>query len=397
MQIETGFLPGRDTWNLPNYGSFISPYGFCNGIAMTEVWYFGKEKPITGDPLWQEEYDNGLVDGKGTEGFWQDDKWAIQLCSVTNSLTPGADFGRYIDIFSNRKLTIDRRNMLCTMFALQVTKQPQLLHLFDTQKNKGHAVVCYGYKRDKGDRLFVVDPNFPDRQDLYIEYDDERHKFIPYLGAPSIIELAQGNTDVYDQIGYAGGFSWYDSRGTLQQAWRNYTSVGFDDQFPSYEFKVTEVDLDGNVLGGGYLDVMGGYRTKEELVKISIAECEYRGTNVIDVGARLKVFRFDDLETPVLDSRDILSTRVELKPGENLLGLLVEAKTSKTDDQYWWVGFEWVTFYYDYVEETAPPATIDERCMTEWDCARGVSNKRCYDECWRCVDGKPVQVECTKK
>jgi hypothetical protein len=78
--IDTGFRPGIDDWEFPNWGSYIAPDGHCAGQTLTAMWYFctqpdGKDLTLYG------RYDNN-GNKPATPDLWQDDSLGYRLSSV---------------------------------------------------------------------------------------------------------------------------------------------------------------------------------------------------------------------------------------------------------------------------------------------------------------------------
>ncbi|MHB1317618.1 MAG: hypothetical protein ACYCYF_03260, partial [Anaerolineae bacterium] len=80
VTVDTGFRPGVDTWQFQNQGAYVSPRGICWGMSVSSLYYYLREKPITGLPLW------GQFDAAGgvarTADYWPDDDWGLKVASA---------------------------------------------------------------------------------------------------------------------------------------------------------------------------------------------------------------------------------------------------------------------------------------------------------------------------
>ena len=79
--IGTGFHPGEDDFQTPNYGSYLAPGGHCGGQALAMMWYFEERRSKGALQLW------GLHDANGrggTLGLWEDDSNVYRLASTVH-------------------------------------------------------------------------------------------------------------------------------------------------------------------------------------------------------------------------------------------------------------------------------------------------------------------------
>jgi len=81
--IDSGFRPGIDDWQFPNYGSYITTNGNCEGQSLSAMWYYYNQ-PDGKDLCLYGRYDNN-GNQPATPSFWQDDSLAIRFCSVIQS------------------------------------------------------------------------------------------------------------------------------------------------------------------------------------------------------------------------------------------------------------------------------------------------------------------------
>ncbi|MCX6551925.1 MAG: hypothetical protein NTY02_13175 [Acidobacteria bacterium] len=85
-KVSSGFLPGRDDWQMINYGSVVAPGGHCAGQSLSSMWYYC-EKKLKGAPSLYGQYDHNAPGFKEhpsskTPGFWEDDSLGVRLAST---------------------------------------------------------------------------------------------------------------------------------------------------------------------------------------------------------------------------------------------------------------------------------------------------------------------------
>ena len=325
VDVDTHFevKENGDSWNLPNKGSYVAPGGYCNGLALTSLYYYLYEKKITDDPLWQDEYENDSWSQLETPGFWEDDKSAIQLCSETNSLTltdKGSDLKSRLIDFLIRKCDMEEieSNMdaiyyYMFAFSLHITQQPQMMTVYESKSKEhlAHAIVCIG---KKDNILYVYDPNYPTDSDRSIEYYSSMHFFETYKQSNSRI--------IFDGMLYSGFTSLYDID-RLRKLWDEYESGDLDKYFPDYYISIFEK---GDEQNSYILDTLNGCTTNSNELAF-----------VLDPNFNGQLTVFDEkLHLRYVSGGD---TYIELDPGEHIFGFLVE---KEYDGKLWWAGFDWV-------------------------------------------------------
>lgn len=378
----SAYLPGRDTWNIPNTGSIAAPGGFCRGMALSSAWYFVYQKRSSGEGLWKPEYENGLDASKKTPDFWQDDIWAVQLCSLVQNLPQTVDAGAIKDAWRAKltKASFALNAFYDTAFALAANPgRPVLLGLYrDTQGASGHTLVCYGIKDHA---LKVADPNFSTMTDGTIEYRDgflQKYETYDDLGAfvakmPTLYQITyfDGLTSFYDLrelqrlwLAYEAG-TLEDYKSTREGAKAAGTSAAQDSPFPEYTVEISEQDEKGTDLGTRDLDLEHGTQVGGRFVSFHLR----------DLDGELTVFRFGDLDSPIFNER------IELQPGENLIGLYVEKRDGQ---RLWWAGFDWVTI-------RVPPENPEPNPLNYTRCRLGFTLAGVVWEKWH--DGKSPGTE----
>ena len=153
----SGFQIGVDNWEFINYGDYISPGGDCEGMTISEMYYY-YFIASGGRPHLYHHFDVSLanpwdnVQGIRFAGSVQED---YGMATVNQML-------QLINVGSTKGGGVDPSTLTATWVALtlQLTHQPVLLTLQGA--GLGHAVVAYattvtGVETD----VSFADPNFP--------------------------------------------------------------------------------------------------------------------------------------------------------------------------------------------------------------------------------------------
>ena len=154
----TGFQVGVDNWEFINNGDYVSPGGDCEGMSVTEMYYYYFKAPGGGPRLYHHfdislanPYDN--VQGIRFAGSVQGDynaNWAAGVNQVAQLIRSGVANG-----VSPATLT-----STWILMTLQVTHQPVLMGLWGSPG--GHAVVAYAATSTSTETdVSFADPNFP--------------------------------------------------------------------------------------------------------------------------------------------------------------------------------------------------------------------------------------------
>jgi len=381
LEIETDFKPGRDSWNLENIGSYVSPGGYCHGMTLTALYYkdwhwLSQPYRAPTEYLWKNDNDNGLGSGMETPDFWRDDKWAIQLCSVANSmkmtnegLRLTLEYASQVEsLMPDTKITFAAQEFYNIAFALWLSTSAQLVSVRSTSLDyAGHALICYGIDNNV---LRIADPNYPDNAELKIVYDNSKAKFQNYSG---------GGYN-FDIVIFSGSTTFYDWQ-KLDSLWEQFDRQDLGEYFPEYGILVTEYDSDGNEGESFEFRPTEGLTTSAKYLQFRI---------YAPFDSRANIYRFEDLDN------SLSPDRVELDPGDNLLGIYVE---SLVEGLWWWAGFDWVNITFTDEEEPNTGIDVYECSHIESlrnNCRRGIYYTKCPDgTCWKCVDGEPVRVDCS--
>ena len=191
--VDSGFRPGTDDWQFPNYGSYIAPNGHCEGQSVTAIWYFEKARDTGGSPL------HGLFDDNGSEAtptLWEDDSDAYRFASAVQSEAI-SDIASY-NHFKTMRTMNGAVAYSSLRAAIATTGLPQLVAIFDAAGGHGHAIVAY---RVTPTRIFVADPNYPGRLRT-IKYDAATGKLGPYSSGDNAGSIAAAGSTSYVQFAY---------------------------------------------------------------------------------------------------------------------------------------------------------------------------------------------------
>ncbi len=186
---DSGFRPGRDDWQFPNYGTFVEP-GFCFGATASELWYYTERRVSDGPGLY------GLYDNDGgtrTPDFWEDDAKGIKLAEMVQS-----DYDRHAAAGASALFASTIEASPAATFDafrgwLALTRAPQLAFV-TAATGEGHAMLVY---RANATRLLVADPNDPARLH-WITFDPASATFAPYMAGTR----ADGTPLAYNRVAF---------------------------------------------------------------------------------------------------------------------------------------------------------------------------------------------------
>jgi hypothetical protein len=192
-EIDTGFSPGTDDFQMKNYGAYLSPNGQCAGQSIAALYYFNNIKSHSElrvsqqIPLWG-RFDNErhITGAEITPELYWDDASALRLSStlqyhlnnrwVDDSLiridSPEHALFTYQDFIAKD----DELTFLAFTYAMQVTRQPQFIYIAQSPnlvkpgaKPAAHAMIAYKISDNK---IYVADPNFPGNSNKFVELDE---------------------------------------------------------------------------------------------------------------------------------------------------------------------------------------------------------------------------------
>ena len=321
--IDSGFQPGIDDWQLPNYGSYIAPGGQCEGQSLTALWYYCTRPDGPQAHLYNRYDNNG--NQPATPALWQDDSLGYRFCSVIQEETRfGADIAvgdaRLSNFWNNlgghswdkvQRKWISGPNGIgdeaaynLFSYTIRATGEPQEV-VMRSNAGGGHAMIVY---KVVGNALYVADPNYHGNTDRRINYCSDNSTFTPYNSGANRKEIDAGHGKAYERIIYSAKSAivpW----DKIAQRWselKNKT-IG-NDKFPAYELQYEDDKGDWQELKDGYVSP-----TKMIAIEPAPGICD--------------IFR-DGSNLPM----DALA--IELKPGNNLLGIYVQALDDNGNYRY---------------------------------------------------------------
>ncbi len=195
--LTSGFTPGVDDWEFPNYGSYVSSGGHCAGQAMTAMWYFF-EKRLKGEPALYGRFDD-FTDPAKPDALWGDNPRGYRFAST---IQEDIDFGNWMVKSLPAQSWVPSLTYYSFIYAMLITGEPQFVGIRNSTTWAGHAMVVYKVTPATG-TLYIADPNYPGNRDpstgspttRTIEYQNGRLK--PYSSA-----LFSGPASTFDLIGY---------------------------------------------------------------------------------------------------------------------------------------------------------------------------------------------------
>jgi len=351
--VDTGFRPGTDDFQMPNYGSYAKPDGHCAGQSIAAIFYYlfrgriGWDKPL-----------HGLFDNNGHEStplLWQDDSLAIRLCSaVQHEREAFTGASGNID-WQRAAGKDDEATYYAFAYAMQLTGNPQFMRIESSKKRSAHAIIAWSVTRDGID---VADPNFPGESRRILFERAPRKAFKPYSSGADAGEISQGKA-IYDRIGYLGLFALIN-RERVRNLWmmlKEGRDPGNHIFIPDIELvAATGRDADGRIIKKTLKD--GLEVSLQDMLKVNP---DGRGklmiTNPLDYDARL-VFYLKDKSIVTFDNlseNKNIWAPVQLERGKNDLGVLYLRIPPGLDK------YEYVNFKRYMVNFIAPGLKVEPR------------------------------------
>lgn len=314
--LLSGFRPGVDDWEFPNDGSVIAPDGHSMGQCQSAYWYYiSKKRGERAQPLY------GLYDNNGgakTPGLWQDDSYGYRLAS---RLQVEKDWKGFNKVFYNAN-TKDKEVWLDIANCIYETRFPALLTVFPDEDSFSGGLTLLAY-RIEGDRVYVVDPNFPGAANRYVKYKDGW--FDAYVSGPTASNATLKPT-IYSVVRRSCSIAVYD-KALMDRLWLEFQEgiIGWD-KFPAYGLQVYDENKKENV------DLSSSYQASWEKLQILAYEDAKNkrgalGVHVWRDGAWLEKGSDD---------------KILLKEGANKLGVLITG--GGVSDYY--LDFRWVEVEY---------------------------------------------------
>jgi hypothetical protein len=314
---ESGFRPGFDDWQFPNYGSYLEPGGHCAGQSLTAIWYYFNKFLEGKKQLY------GLYDNNGNEKtpvIWQDDTLTYRLASVVQNDIQWNNLAyKYMQSVTGK--WSDEEQVNAFAYSILATGQPQLVGVFNA--NGGHAMIVYKVTKDG---LAVADPNYPGSLDRVIKFANG--KLGPYNSGANAEAIKAGNGTDYDRITYISNHCLVDwSKIASRWTEMEQKTIG-NDKFPEYE--LLSVDSDGTVH-----KLQDGFTTDENTITVEATKGLLTG--IYQNGS----WQPGNSKDPVMDT----TCKADLQKGPNKLGIWVCSSIANTNEMTWF-DFKWVTVNY---------------------------------------------------
>jgi hypothetical protein len=298
--VDSGFRPGVDDWQFPNYGSYAAPKGQCEGQTDSEIWYYEYQRQGAGASPLHGVYDNNGAPDK-TPTFWQDDSDGYRFVASiqADALSNPAVFSKFGKLNRNGTLTY---NLLKA--AIGLTGEPQELDITDAAGGSFHAIVVY---RVSPTRVYVADPNYPARLRT-IPYDAASGVLGPYSSGDSAGSIASAGTVSYTRFAYVPAQA-AASADNIAAHWAEFeANKAGDAVFPAYSLEVmTGKDAEGNEI---WKPLDKTYETSEDQIQVRmVVPAGGSGTMQAYLGTTVQPGSWGTEQT------------VDLKDGVNDLGL----------------------------------------------------------------------------
>ncbi|MCK9355830.1 MAG: hypothetical protein M0R22_01595 [Dehalococcoidia bacterium] len=325
--IDSGFRPGADDWQFPNYGSYIAPDGHCVGQSLTALYYYCERPDGPDSFLW------GLYDNNGNEpatpAFDADDSYGFRLASTVNQDIDWSSFQNQF-LYQLRGAS-DAHTFKAFAYAMKLTGEPQEVGIYCGADGSGHDMIVYRVDT-KG--LSIADPNFPGNTERRIEYANG--KFSPYNSGTNAAEIAAGNGRTFETIQYCAKTATVDWN-KIAQRWSEFKdgTIG-DDRFPDYSVQVQPSP-------GVVQDLEDGYVSPTRDMPLFL---------VRQFPANWRLY-LNGVETPLAPDGTI-----RLADGNNRLGVLVIGDVANNPQQPNWQYIDFKYFNVVYGEEEPAPSDI---------------------------------------
>lgn len=303
--LDTGFKPGVDDWQFPNYGSVLHPGGHCAGQSISAMWYFCEKRMDGEDPLYG-RYDHNGADPKSPD-IWQDDVWGYKFAStVQGKIEWDSRIVRLMRAFSSID---DKLTWRAITYSMLLTGEPQYISIRNDRG--GHALAVY---KVEGDLLYVADPNYPGNEERAIKFAND--SFSPYNSGPDADNLGVQ----YPTIHYLAKSAMLDWESIGR--WWDQIVAGNDD-FPRYRLTIVE--------DGKEQRLTEDFRTEAEEIDIRAEIVDVDSLHSIDL-AMIK----EGMDRPRLLSKENGLYSVKFQPGDERVGLWIIGNGE-------WLGFHWIT------------------------------------------------------
>lgn len=188
--FTSNFLPGRDDWDFPNYGTATTSGGQYLGQTLSSLWYFYEQRP-TSSQLW------GRFNSKQDkeQKIWYDNVAGILFAL---SVEGKSDWFKMTDELKKMKLPQNTRSYYSLCYSLLVTKAPQLIELIT---DEGYRLPIIAY-RISDSKVHFSDPNFPGELTRTTLMNDDVYK--SYSTGYSLLKTKSGEEKHFHSYVYLG-------------------------------------------------------------------------------------------------------------------------------------------------------------------------------------------------
>jgi uncharacterized protein (TIGR02145 family) len=347
-EIVSGFEPGHDDWEFPNYGSVVSFKGICAGMSLSAMWYYTNERSKGNSPLFH-KYDKFTI--ANFNRLWQDNTVGLKVSSMAqyDYKTNRTLYEKAVDKLAEDK-TRDSLSWYAFAYSMLQTRQPQFIGIMSSTGG-GHVLIANEVWMQYG-KLWIADPNHPGNRDLFVYYRSK--EFEPYFASLEVTEAAKN----FEYIAYYGKTAIIDWK-LLGQRWSEVEdgTIGAG-VMPDVKLKVS--DPSGKT--GGWL-LEDNYKTKEPSVKLSIQNNPF---------GNLAFSFFDEEGFPLYSENPDVNEmyygiELSLNPGLNIFGYCVYGLTNyydysagKYSTSWDWADFKWIDIYRTHLEISPSPINAEQ-------------------------------------
>ncbi|MGM5483246.1 MAG: hypothetical protein ACQESF_07320 [Nanobdellota archaeon] len=235
LNVDSGFRPSGEGWYIPNYGAYYkaSRGGNCMGMSTWANYWFKKHG--TG-------FRSKYRDSQNTT-TWVDDETAIELASRAHA-AESTIWNQYVkrELSSQKPSSADVAKAY--IGSIYVTGVPAIVVMYEAvstsaglKLNAGHAISVYRASIEQSGecRLYVYDPNYPNKNNRYIKYTDGKGFYI-YEGGPSSSDPGY-QYNYFKQFGYSFAVSDF-----VFEALKNSADKGFSDDSVFPEITITSIE-----------------------------------------------------------------------------------------------------------------------------------------------------------
>ncbi len=340
--IDTGFRPSVDGFQIGNYSNYWQPNGMCSGMVRGSMYYFLYKKTTLGPLHNQFRETTGLTDFE-TINFYQDDVDIVKLNSVLQDSDYASNYNnRY---FATMSKPADQ-HFYRMAYHMLISRKPQIVHIqdkpYDLESNQiptaAHALIVY---RILANHAYVYDPNYPRNETLKIVLNVNTGEIEPYIGATT------ANTD---QVVFTN-FLYFPLADVLNvpvtaSLWDRFLANESLVLNPAYRFAEVEVAFDGVER---LLPISKHYITNKSSIVVQM---------IAPSGSYTQVY--NKSQTYIALSDDSLRFTLYLENGDNYTGLEVYLPDTLNTANKVFSGFDWVNIQRKDYEPWTVTSTIND-------------------------------------